>query len=264
MENAIKMNQVSIGYNEVIVIDDLSISFPKGKIVSIIGANGCGKSTILKAIGRIIAKKTGRILVDDHDITKIKSKELAKVLSILPQSPQAPATLTCFELVSYGRFPYQKGLGKLSLEDKQWIDWAFQVINMSSFKNRTIANLSGGQRQRIWIAMALAQQTDIIMLDEPTTYLDLCHQLEILNLLTKLNKENNTTIIMVLHDINLAARYSDYLVAMKDGKVFNYGLVQEVFKVDMLRECFGIDGEMMMDPKTNKPVCISYELLKEI
>ena len=135
---------------------------------------------------------------------------------------------------------------------------------MTDFKNRAINNLSGGQRQRIWIAMALAQQTDIIMLDEPTTYLDLCHQLEILSLLSKLNKENKTTIIMVLHDINLAARYSDYLVAMKDGKVFDYGPVNDVFNERMLQECFTIKGEIMMDKKKEKPVCISYDLLKEI
>ncbi len=264
MDNAVKLDKISVGYDEMIIIDDLSISFPKGKMISIIGANGCGKSTLLKTIGRIINKKEGTIFVNDMDINKMKRKSLAKILSILPQSPQAPASLTCYELVAYGRFPYQKGLGKLSNEDKKWIDWALQATHMTDFKNRAINNLSGGQRQRIWIAMALAQQTDIIMLDEPTTYLDLCHQLEILSLLSKLNKENKTTIIMVLHDINLAARYSDYLVAMKDGKVFDYGPVNDVFNERMLQECFTIKGEIMMDKKKEKPVCISYDLLKEI
>lgn len=262
--DVVKMNEVSIGYDQILVIEDLSIAIPKSKIISIIGANGCGKSTLLKAIGRIIPNCSGNIIVNNNDISKIKSKELAKILSILPQTPNAPGSLTCFELVSYGRFPYQKGLGRLSVEDKKWIEWALDVTGMIHYKDRPIASLSGGQRQRVWIAMALAQQTEVILLDEPTTYLDLCHQIEILDLLTKLNHENNTTIIMVLHDINLATRYSDYMIALKDGKIFNYGDAFEVVNEEMLKECFGIRAEIINDQKTNKPVCIGYELVGKV
>lgn len=259
----INLNKVSIGYDKELIIKDMSISFPQGEMVAIIGSNGCGKSTMLKAIGRIINHQKGDILVKQQDIYQIKSKDLAKQLAILPQSPFAPSSLTCYELVSYGRYPYQKGLGKLSKADKEVINWAFKVTGMSLFKNRLLASLSGGQKQRVWIAMALAQKTDIILLDEPTTYLDLCHQLEVLNLLKKLNEENKMTIIMVLHDINLAARYCNYLIAMKDGYIYNYGLTKEVFTKEMLTKCFGVKGDVIYDNK-GKPNCINYELEENI
>lgn len=260
--NAITLENVAIGYDENLIIKDLSLYFPAGKMVAIVGSNGCGKSTLLKGIGRIIAHQKGLILVNGNDILNVKSKVLAKQLAILPQSPSAPSSLTCYELVSYGRYPYQKGFGKLSKIDKEVIDWAFLSTGMSAFKNRLLASLSGGQKQRIWIAMALAQKTDIILLDEPTTYLDLCHQLSLLNLLTKLNKENKLTIVMVLHDINLAARYCDYLVAMKDGTIYKFGNTSEVFTLDTLKTCFKVKGDIIYD-KNGKPSCINYELEEE-
>ena len=263
MENCIVTNNLKVSYDDFVVIPDFNIAIKKGKITSIIGANGCGKSTILKAIGRIIKTDGGSIIINEKDIFKMKNKDIAKEMAILPQTPTAPGSITCFELVSYGRYPYQKGLGKLSLEDKEVINWAFKVTNMEQFKTRSIASLSGGQRQRVWIAMSLAQQTNIILLDEPTTYLDLNHQLEVLELLKKLNKEENVTIVMVLHDLNLACKYSDYLLAMKDGKLFNFGFANEVFNKEMLKECFSIDGDIIQDPKTNKNVCVSYDLYKK-
>ena len=262
MENsiAIKTSNLEVGYDKTIIIPDFNISLEKNKITSIIGANGCGKSTLLKAIGRIIPKEKGTIILNNSDISELKNKDIAKEMAILPQAPSAPGTLTVYELVSYGRFPYQKGFGKLNEDDKKVIEWALDVTNMHEFKNREIAYLSGGQRQRAWIAMALAQQTGVILLDEPTTYLDLCHQLEVLELLKKLNKEDNVTIIMVLHDLNLASKYSDKLLAMKKGEIYKYGNPEEVYTKDMLKDCFKIDGEIIIDKKTNKPMCVSYDL----
>ncbi|BET21472.1 ABC transporter ATP-binding protein [Solobacterium moorei] len=263
MAIAIQTKQLRVGYDQMIIVPHFDACFEKGKITSIIGANGCGKSTILKAIGRVIPKTNGAIIINDTDIAHLKSTEIAQKMAILPQTPHAPGTLTCFELVSYGRYPYQKGFGILSKEDRQIVDWALEVTNMQEFRNREIAYLSGGQRQRVWIAMALAQQTGIILLDEPTTYLDLCHQLEVLELLKKLNEEQNTTVIMVLHDLNLASRYSDYLLAMHDGEIYRYGKPEEVLTSDMLAKCFAIDGDIQKDKKTQKPVCVSYDLLRK-
>ena len=262
-ENSIVTKELKIGYNSNIIVPSFDIEIKKGKITSIIGANGCGKSTVLKAIGRIIKSESGCVIINDTDIKELKNKDIAKQMAILPQSPTAPGTLTCRELVGYGRFPYQKGFGKLSKEDKAIVDWALEVTNMSQFRDREIACLSGGQRQRVWIAMALAQQTGIILLDEPTTYLDLAHQLEVLELLKKLNEGQHTTIVMVLHDLNLASRYSHNLLAMRDGKIELYGEPKDVMTKAMLKNCFKIDGDIVIDPRSGKPMCISYDLAVE-
>ena len=260
---AIETKDLKVGYDKLIIVPEFNIKFEKGKITSIIGANGCGKSTVLKAIGRIIPKEGGSVIINDNDTSNMSSKEIAKMMAILPQTPQAPGTLTCRELVSYGRFPYQKGFGKLTKEDKKIVNWALEATNMMDYADREIAFLSGGQRQRVWIAMSLAQQTGIILLDEPTTYLDLCHQLEVLELLKKLNKENGVTIIMVLHDLNLASRYSDYILAMSSGEIYNYGTPQDVFTADMLEKCFSIKGEIGISSFDGKPICLSYDLLNK-
>ena len=170
--------------------------------------------------------------------------------------------LTVGELVSYGRFPHQKGFGRLSAEDKQQIDWALEVTGTKEFKFRSINDLSGGQRQRVWIAMALAQKTDIIFLDEPTTYLDISHQLEILELITQLNREQGCTIVMVLHDINQAVRFSDYLITMKDGQIVKDGETSDVLTEDILERVFNIDVEISTDPRTGKPMLVTYDLCK--
>ena len=263
MENAIRTDHLKVGYDKHIVVPDFDAVFEKGKITSIIGANGCGKSTVLKAIGRIIPKEGGAIIVNGTDISDMRSRAIAQQMASLPQSPSAPGTLTCFELVSYGRFPYQTGFGRLTKEDREIVEWALAVTNMTEYRDREIAYLSGGQRQRVWIAMAIAQQTKIILLDEPTTYLDLCHQLEVLELLKKLNREEGATIIMVLHDLNLASRYSDQLLAMEHGRIFACGTPREVLTSEMLARCFRIDGEIITDRRSGKPLCLSYDLLKK-
>ncbi|GIO28100.1 ABC transporter ATP-binding protein [Ornithinibacillus bavariensis] len=256
------VEDVSIGYRERIIVKNLSIQIPDKKITTIIGSNGCGKSTLLKAITRIIPHQYGSILLDGQSIIQENTKELAKKMAILPQTNEVTAGLTVGELVSYGRFPYQKGFGRLSRKDLEVIDWALEKTRTIDYKYKTVDSLSGGQRQRVWIAMALAQETDIIFLDEPTTYLDLAHQLEVLELLQQLNQEQGRTIIMVLHDINQAARFADYIIALKDGKVVKTGPSDEVINKEVLKEVFQIDAVLRQDPITKKPICMTYNLIK--
>ncbi|WP_455919211.1 ABC transporter ATP-binding protein [Priestia megaterium] len=254
--------KLHISYGERLIVKNLSVNIPDKKITTIIGSNGCGKSTLLKAITRIISHQSGSVILDGENISKEHTKSLAKKMAILPQTPESASGLTVGELVSYGRFPYQKGFGRLSKEDYQKIDWALEVTGIKDYKFRLVDSLSGGQRQRVWIAMALAQETDIIFLDEPTTYLDMAHQLEVLELLQKLNKEQERTVVMVLHDLNQAARFADYIIALKDGEIVKAGTCNEVITHDVLKKVFHIDAEIGRDPRTNKPMCITYNLLR--
>ncbi|MCM3598755.1 ABC transporter ATP-binding protein [Metabacillus idriensis] len=253
---------VNIGYGERLIVKDLSVSIPDKKITTIIGPNGCGKSTLLKAITRIISLQSGDVVLDGKSISKEQTKKLAKKMAILPQTPESAAGLTVGELVSYGRFPHQKGFGRLTKKDYEVIQWALEVTGTADFKYRPVDSLSGGQRQRVWIAMALAQETDIIFLDEPTTYLDMAHQLEVLELLQTLNAEQERTIVMVLHDLNQAARFADYIIALKDGEIVKAGSCEEVISRDVLKEVFHIDAVIGNDPRTNKPMCMTYNLIK--
>lgn len=260
--NSICGKDIDINYNNNKIIDNLSIEIPKGKISIIIGPNGCGKSTLLKGLGRIKKIKKGDIFLEDLDLKKISSKEIAKKLAILPQSPQGPEGLTVYDLVSYGRFPHRNKRGKINDEDKKVIDWALKVTKLEEYQLRPIENMSGGQRQRVWIAMALAQQTDIIFLDEPTTYLDLSYQLELLELLEELNIKHQTTIVMVLHDLNLASRFAHYMVAMKDGKIVKEGCPHTIMNKEVLKEAFNIEANIEICKQSKKPICISYNLIK--
>ncbi|CAM5797920.1 MULTISPECIES: ABC transporter ATP-binding protein [Brevibacillus] len=255
-------DNVSIGYGERLIVKNLSVQIPDKKITTIIGSNGCGKSTLLKAITRIISHQSGAVILDGESIAKENTKLLAKKMAILPQTPESASGLTVGELVSYGRFPYQKGFGRLSKRDYEVIDWALEVTGTKEFKFRPVDALSGGQRQRVWIAMALAQETEIIFLDEPTTYLDMAHQLEVLELLQRLNAEQERTIVMVLHDLNQAARFADFIIALKDGEVVKAGDCEEVMTPEVLKKVFRIDAEIGRDPRTNKPVCVTYNLIK--
>jgi iron complex transport system ATP-binding protein len=257
-------DELGIGYGEVDIVKDLNLTIPEGKITTMIGPNGCGKSTILKTLARIHRPKTGAVYLDGKSIHKESTKTIAKKMAILPQTPEAPSGLTVAELVSYGRFPHQNGFGKLNDEDHQIIHWALDVTGMMTFRDRSIADLSGGQRQRVWIAMALAQGTDLLLLDEPTTYLDLAHQLEILQLLDKLNKEQGRTIVMVIHDLNLAARFAHHMVALKSGTIIEEGTPEKVMNPDVLKDVFNIDAEIVTDPRTNKPICLTYDLLGKV
>ena len=259
--NCISTKNLNISYGNLDIVKDLNLDIPKGKITTIIGSNGCGKSTILKTIARIIQPKSGDIFVNNINIKDQSPKELAKAVAILPQSPQAPSGLTVEELIAYGRFPHQKGFGKMRKEDNDIVTWALQSTGIEEFRDRPIEALSGGQRQRAWIAMALAQQTDILILDEPTTYLDLAHQLEILKLLEELNRKQGTTIVMVIHELNNAARFADHMIGVKKGKVICQGSAEEVMTKENLKELFNIDAEIVQDPRNNKPVCLTYDMI---
>ncbi|WP_318505921.1 ABC transporter ATP-binding protein [Bacillus sp. T3] len=261
--NRLVTKDLHVGYQENVIVKNMNIKIENNAITTIIGPNGCGKSTLLKAITRIIPHSSGSILLDGQSIAKENTKKLAQKMAILPQTHDSTLGLTVGELVSYGRFPYQKGIGKLTPKDYEVINWALTVTNTLDYKFRTVDSLSGGQRQRVWIAMALAQETEIIFLDEPTTYLDLAHQLEVLELLKKLNETQNRTIIMVLHDLNHAARFSDNIIALKNGILIKAGTCEEVMQKEILKVVFNIDAEIGRDPRTGKPMCITYDLIKE-
>lgn len=200
--------------------------------------------------------------MDGESITKQNTKELARKLAILPQNPESASGLTVGELVSYGRFPYQKGFGRLTKRDLEVVEWALDVTGIHEFKYESVDALSGGQRQRVWIAMSLAQETEMIFLDEPTTYLDMAHQLEVLELLKRLNREEGRTIVMVLHDLNQAARFADHIVAMKQGEIIKSGSCEEVIQREVLCQVFHIDAVIGRDPRTDKPMCLTYDLWK--
>jgi iron complex transport system ATP-binding protein len=260
---SLSTENLQIGYDEKIIVDNLNLHINKGEITTIIGANGCGKSTILKTMARVHSAKSGVVYLDGKMIHKIPTKEIAKKMAVLPQSPEAPSGLTVYELISFGRSPHQSGFGRLSEEDRNVINWALEVTGLTSFAHQAVDALSGGQRQRAWIAMAIAQETELLLLDEPTTYLDMAHQLEILKLLEKLNREEGRTIVMVIHDLNHAARFSHHMVALRSGSIVKEGSSEEVMTSAVLKEVFQIDAEIVKDPRTKKPVCISYDLIQK-
>ncbi|MBP3966560.1 ABC transporter ATP-binding protein [Paenibacillus lignilyticus] len=260
--NSFMTSKLNIGYEERLIVENLNIIIPKGKITALVGANGSGKSTILKTMARLMSPSAGTVLLDGKSVHKQSTKDVAKQLAILPQNPTAPDGLTVAELVSYGRFPYQKGFGSLSKEDRSVIQWAVEKTGMTEFADRPIDRLSGGQRQRAWIAMALAQQTDMLFLDEPTTFLDMTHQLEVLELLQHLNETAGRTIVMVVHDLNHASRYAHHMIAIKNGNVVGEGTPVAVMNKDVLREVFSIEADIILDPRSGVPLCLPYALAR--
>ncbi|OJG56997.1 ferrichrome transport ATP-binding protein FhuC [Enterococcus mundtii] len=255
--------EITTGYPNKTIIENLSVAIPEGKITSLIGPNGSGKSTLLKSFTRILPVKNGKILVNDRDLTTYHSKELARKLALLAQTSEYPLGMTVEEVVSYGRYPYQKLFSGMDDQDLQAIEWALTATDLISLKDRDLASLSGGQAQRVWIAMALAQEADILILDEPTTFLDPAHQLEILDLLKEINRMKKTTILMSIHDINHASRFSDYLVAMKEGRLIVNGTPEQVITKEWMREIFEIEAQIVQLPETNKPVFLTYDLIKK-
>ena len=227
---------ITAGYDNKMILHDISVTIPSNQISIIIGANGCGKSTLLKTMARLIKPTSGQVTLNGKPITKIAPKQLAKVVGLLPQSPVVPEGITVADLVGRGRFPHQTFLKGWSKKDYEAVAEAMEIMNITEFADRPIDELSGGQRQRVWIAMALAQQTDILFLDEPTTYLDITYQVEILDMLTDLNKKYGTTIVMVLHDINLSARYADHIFALNKGKLVAEGAPSEVITSSLIKE----------------------------
>ncbi len=260
---SLSTENLQIGYGDKTIVENLNLQINKGEITTIIGANGCGKSTILKTLARVHAAKSGIVYLDGKMIHKVPTKEIAKKMAVLPQSPEAPNGLTVYELISFGRSPHQSGFGRLSDNDRKVIQWALEVTGLTLFVDYPVDALSGGQRQRAWIAMAIAQETDLLLLDEPTTYLDMAHQLEILQLLEKLNKEQNRTIVMVIHDLNHASRFSHQMVALRSGNIVKEGTAEEVMTPEVLKTVFQIDAEIVKDPRTKKPVCLCYDLIQK-
>lgn len=244
---------ITAGYDNKMILQDISLTIPSNKISIIIGANGCGKSTLLKTMARLIKPTSGQVTLDGKPINKIPPKHLARVLGLLPQSPVVPEGITVADLVGRGRFPHQSFLKGWTKEDYEAVAEAMEIMNITEFADRNIDELSGGQRQRVWIAMALAQQTDILFLDEPTTYLDITYQVEILDMLTDLNRKYGTTIVMVLHDINLSARYADHIFAVHKGKLVAEGTPEEVVSSTLIHDIFGLKSLVIQDPVSDSP-----------
>ncbi len=262
-EPALEAVDLSVGYDQKVIIPSMKVAIPKNKITTIIGPNGCGKSTLLKSLARVIPHQSGTIFINGKNMADLPTIEIARQMALLPQGPQAPAGLKVSDLVSYGRFPYQKGLGRLTAEDYAIIQKAMEETGITELKDRSIDQLSGGQRQRVWIAMCLAQDTPIILLDEPTTYLDISHQLEILELLEKLNREEHKTIALVIHDLNLAARFSDWMIVMRKGRVLQEGTAQTIMTSAVLKEAFSLDAFIEKDPWTGRPTMVTYRLIPQ-
>lgn len=259
---SIEVKDLKVAYDETIVIPKMNLQIPKRKLSMIIGGNGCGKSTLLKSIGRIIKPNQGAISIDGAVLKKMAPKEIARKMALLPQNPIAPKGLTVKELVGYGRYPYQKAMGGMSSHDTEVIQWAMKETGVYEFREKEVDTLSGGQRQRAWIAMALAQETDILILDEPTTYLDLAHQLEVLKLLKALNEKNGTTIIIVIHELNLASKFADCLIGMKEGRLIFQGEPKEVVTAENLKILYEIDAKIQLSQDGQYPICSDYELVK--
>lgn len=245
---------VTLAYGDRTVIDGLDLAIAPGKITTIVGANGCGKSTLLRSLARLLSPKAGQVVLDGRSVHARPTKEVARVLGLLPQSPVAPEGIAVADLVGRGRHPHQKVLSRWNARDYEVVADALAATGTADLADRSVDELSGGQRQRVWIAMALAQETDILLLDEPTTFLDVAHQVEVLDLLTDLSVSRGTTIVMVLHDLNLAARYSDELVAMKSGRVHATGTPTDVVTSDLVESVFGMANQITTDPVSGKPM----------
>nr|WP_218868538.1 ABC transporter ATP-binding protein [Pseudoclavibacter chungangensis] len=247
---------MSLGYGDHGVIEGLELTVPDGAITAIVGANACGKSTLLRSMSRLLAPRAGHVLLDGKEVHRMPAKALARTLGLLPQSPIAPEGITVSDLVGRGRNPHQRAFARWSRGDDEAVAAALEATDTLELAELAVDELSGGQRQRVWIAMALAQQTELLLLDEPTTFLDVAHQVEVLDLLVDLNRERGTTILMVLHDLNLAARYADHLVALADGRVHSAGAPDDVLTVDTVRTVFGLESRIIADPTSGRPLML--------
>jgi iron complex transport system ATP-binding protein len=254
--STLRADGLLLAYEHVEVARDLSVIVPSGKITAIVGANACGKSTLLRALARLLKPKAGTVLLDGESIHRLPTRLVATRLGILPQGPVAPEGITVADLVSRGRYPHQGWFRQWTDTDELAITQAMVATGTLDLASRPVDELSGGQRQRVWIAMTLAQETGILLLDEPTTYLDLAHQVEVLDLLVDLNRADGRTIVLVLHDLNHAARYSHHLVAMRDGTIVAQGPSAEVVDADLVRRVFDLDALVVPDPVAGTPMVV--------
>jgi len=254
--HTLAVENLTLGYADRTVIDGLDLVLPAGKITAIVGANACGKSTLLRSMSRLLPPRAGQVLLDGKQVHRMPAKELARTLGLLPQSPIAPEGITVADLVGRGRNPHQRMFSRWTAADDEAVAAALDATDTAVLADRSVDELSGGQRQRVWIAMALAQQTDLLLLDEPTTFLDVSHQVEVLDLLTDLNHSRGTTIVMVLHDLNLAARYADHLIALADGGVHAVGTPHEVLTEATVQAVFGLTSRVLEDPTSGRPMML--------
>lgn len=246
---------VTVGYGDRTVIDALDVTIPPGVVTTIIGPNGCGKSTLLRTLSRLLKPTSGSVVLDGEDIARLRTRDVAKKLGLLPQAPVAPEGLTVADLVARGRHPHQSWLRQWSSDDASVVERALAMTGVADLADRPVDALSGGQRQRVWISMTLAQGTDLLLLDEPTTYLDLAHAIDVLDLVDDLH-ESGCTVVMVLHDLNLAARYSDNLIVMKAGSVLAQGHPRDVLTAELLHEAFGLRAMVIDDPVGDRPLVV--------
>ncbi|MBO3678961.1 ABC transporter ATP-binding protein [Streptomyces sp. NEAU-YJ-81] len=246
---------VSVGYGGRAVIEDLDVTIPPGVITTIIGPNGCGKSTLLRTLTRLLKPAKGAVVLDGEDIAGLRTRDVAKKLGLLPQAPVAPEGLTVADLVAKGRHPHQSWLRQWSSDDAGVVERALAMTGVSELADRPVDSLSGGQRQRVWISMTLAQGTDLLLLDEPTTYLDLAHAIDVLDLVDDLH-ESGRTVVMVLHDLNLATRYSDNLIVMRSGSILAQGHPRDVITAELLDEAFGLRAMVIDDPVGDRPLIV--------
>lgn len=256
VDHSLAADGLAVGYDQREIIHDLSVRIPTGKITVIVGANACGKSTLLKTLARLLKPSRGTVLLDGKSIQSIPTREVATKLGLLPQSPTAPEGITVADLVGRGRYPRTRWIRQWTKTDDEAVASAMTSTDVLSIADRPIDELSGGQRQRVWIAMALAQETDILLLDEPTTFLDLTHQFEVLDLLVDLNKSDERTIVLVLHDLNQACRFGDHLIAMKDGAIVCEGNPSEVITEQVVHDVFGLAVKVIPDPVAGTPMVV--------
>ncbi len=252
----LEAREVTLAYADRTVVDRLSLAVPDGRTTVVVGANACGKSTLLRGLARLLRPAGGSVLLDGAAIASLPSRQVARTLGLLPQDPVTPEGVSVVDLVGRGRHPHQAALRRWSRTDDEAVAAALTATGTLDLADRSVDELSGGQRQRVWIAMALAQETDLLLLDEPTTFLDLAHQLEVLDLLADLNRRRGTTVVMVLHDLNLAARYADHLVALCAGRVVAEGTPAEVLTEDTVREVLGLECRVVPDPVTGTPMVV--------
>lgn len=249
----ISANNLKIGYESKVIINNLNIDIDQGEIVSIIGPNGCGKSTLLKTLSRMIQPMNGEVFLEGKKLKTLKSKIISQKMCLLSQHNNAPMDLTVEELVYFGRIPHKKWYETKTTEDKEVVDWAIEHTGLTKYKNTRIGALSGGERQRAYIAQALCQKPKILLLDEPTTYLDISYQLEVMELVREINQKFGITIVMVLHELNQASKYSDRLIIMKDGNIVKDGEPTKVINKEVIKKVYKIDCDIDNDPQTNKP-----------
>ncbi|MGS2744125.1 ABC transporter ATP-binding protein [Halomonas sp. LS-001] len=254
----IEAHHLHFHYESETVINDLSLAIIPGEITALVGPNGSGKSTLLKALARILRPQRGEVLLEGKPIQSWSARAVARRLALLPQSPEAPMGLSVRDLAGYGRHPWRQAFQGSAPGDRATVDRALALAGMTSFADRMLGSLSGGQRQRAWIAMALSQDTDILMLDEPTSFLDMAHQVELMQLVERLNAEEGRTIVIVLHDLNQAARIAHRMVVLNQGSIAADGKPAEVMTAQMLRQVFGVESDVILDPRRGTPLCLPY------